>query len=46
LDADADAGRGAAAAVHPASAQQPTSTLAVNVYLVMPTDIWFRGYRL
>jgi hypothetical protein len=36
--------------VHPASTQQPASTLAVSVHLAMldqfPADIWFRGYRL
>ena len=36
---DGDAGRGAAAAVHPASAQQPASALAASVCLAIPTVI-------
>ena len=34
-----DAGRGAATAVHPASAQHPASALAASVCLAIPTDI-------
>ena len=34
-----DAGRGAATAVHPASAQHPASALAASAYLMILTDM-------
>jgi hypothetical protein len=34
-----DDGRGAAAAVHPASTQHPASALAASAYLTIPTDM-------